>query len=419
MNTGIFGKYGSGKSLLGAHLVERALLEDQRPIVTTLALNLRELNHYMQERHPGRDTRVHQRILLLDKEQMRRFWRYRGLVAWGEYGQEARVLGPVSAQGSKEKGTAEASDPAWESIQEGVHYIIDEAPVAFKAREWAKNGPECMDYLTQHRKLGDTCYFMARTVGMLDKQIRDSLDQCIILDNWYQRAIGLFVAPRKIKCYYFEDCPPQRGTPPARTEDIYIDAKALARCYYTAKGMGVAGTTADIGTKAKGLPWWTSIAGVVVGVLLFWFGIHYAMTGALSLSLKRRPPPPVLASSSPAVGQGLVVSAAGLIPHLFPESATNFSMAKGSAVYGKVEARNDVQTREPVEAGNYYGWGKSNGRMFLSTDSGLLEVHSLVVSNRWAIADGVVWRHVKQPKEPVEEGSRVDGRTDAYKVLRP
>lgn len=392
MHTVVVGKFGSGKSLYGVQLVVDELVNGNRAIVTTLALRLDRLNHYVQTL-TDRDCQVLQRVLVINKEELGRFWRFRGPGRWGEYGTEPEILGAVERQ--MEKGVVkEEADPRWSCVSRGVMYVLDEAPVRFHARMWAETGIEFSGYMTQHRKVSDDVYSLARTASMLDKQFRQTADRCAVLDNWYQRAVGMFTAPRKIVVHWFENCPPGPFEPPARKEELRIDPEGLAGCYWTAKGLGVGGVSADIGKKAKGLPWWSSIVFVVLGVIVFWFGIHWAMGGALSLSLKRRPAVATAVAVPAGAGRGMVGSAASLIPHMLPEYHPPVeSLAKGSEVYGKPEVKFNVQP-----FGDWYGYAKAGDRVFLETDSGMLEGHSLIISNQWAVLDGQVWRKAKRPK---------------------
>lgn len=286
IHTILLGKFGSGKSSKGTNLVIDELRFGERPIVTTLALNVAELNEYMQRLCPTRDCRTLQRVFVLDKAQMKKFWRYRGVSSLGEYGSEPILFGACGDHAGT-KDFPEAADPRWENVGGGVFYVIDEAPVAFHARRYAETGTECSDYITQHRKFGDEVWSLARSSELLDKQFRLTADRCAVADNWYQRTIGMFTAPKKLRIEFFENCPPGMTEAPYRTEDLKIDPEGYSRCFYTAKGVGVAGVGADIGKRAKGLPWWVMLVVVAVCGTAAWFGLHYTMRGLLHLAAAR------------------------------------------------------------------------------------------------------------------------------------
>lgn len=377
MHTIVLGKFGSGKSRYGTELVAQELLTGERPIVTTLALNIAALNAYVQRRKPNRDCRTWQRVFVLDKHQMKHFWRYRGVESIGEYGQDPFVLGPCGDK-SKER----APDPRWEAIHQGVLYLIDEAPVAFHARAFAQTGIEFSDYITQHRKLGDDVFSFARSSELLDKQFRLTADACYIMDNWYQKVIKGFTAPRKIVAKVYENCPPLPGEDPIKKIDLTIDPKGLASCYFTTKGIGIAGTgTADMGKIAKGLPWWFIFPLGLAAGLLAWFAISRAMhfgasrgSKAITISNVKSNATPALAAVVPALAPSTnTLKTSALIPQALPPPIPLF------------DHQPKLVTR------TCRGWANVNGRLWIAAD------HATFAATNWTphldgiMADGVLW----------------------------
>lgn len=389
---GVLGKYGSGKSNFGASKVIRGLIETDKPIVTTLALNVPALNEYVQKLCPDRDCRTLQRVLILNQEQMRKFWRYRGIKGFGEYGPEPIVLGACNdKQGN-------IYDPAWNQITDGgVLYHIDEAPRGFHPRLWSETGIECSDYIDQHRRCGDEIYLYARSSSKLDKQLRMALDSCITLDNWYQRAKGMFRAPRKIVARYYEECPPDRGDEPYKKEDMHIDPKGISGCYWTEKGVGVQGTVADMGRMAKGLHWAWSIAFTVVALIAVWFGIHFALRGSMAF-ITRKP-----STYGTAVPDTNSVSVPVLkhAPRLFPDSVYGSSVTGGVPTNAPAVAGGPVPVPYCPKA---FGWGRVAGVVALDTEDGVIEGRQLVISNRWLILDGIRFERGKRSETKRQVG---------------
>lgn len=391
-HTVVIGRFGSGKSTFGTLLVKRELLDSNRPIVTTLALNVVELNTWLQEEYPEKDCRTLQRILILNREQLATFWRFRGIQAWGEYGPEPDVWDSVDDLQGRH------SDPRWKCVNQGVCYILDEAPARFHARLWAETGIEFTSYIGQHRKLGDDVFSLARHSSMLDKQFRQTADRCVILDNWYQKSFGRFIrmtAPRKIKYYEYESCPPEKGEPPFNQGEMRIDPKGLSRCFNTAGGLGISGVLggADIGKVARGLPWWTMIIGVAAAVALFCYLAVYAM----SFATRRAPKVSNALTQAAPPGKGLESfiasyrnSAASNVSHFLP--------GPGPAP----EAARPVPAPRPVpvsELPGYFGTASSGGRSFLDTEDGLIECQKLWLSNSVAYADGVPYRKLVKTRQ--------------------
>lgn len=258
MLTIVLGPNGSGKSLWGMHQLIRILTTTNRMIVTTLAVNLSLLNEYLQK--IGKPADVLNRVLVIDKVQLKTFWRVRGVSPDGEYGMSPVVAGKFG-------------DESWSSVPHGIFYILDEIQVAFGAREWTSTGPEFVAYQSQHRKLGDDVIAISPASSLIEKQFRVLSHETIALSNQYQVKVGWFTAPKRIIYKIYSNCPPVPNEPPLGGGNIYIDAAGLAACYNTAAGLGIVGSTADKGRSVKGIPWWTLIPGVALVAFLAYFGL--------------------------------------------------------------------------------------------------------------------------------------------------
>jgi len=222
----ILGKPGSGKSLYATMRVIRELIETQRNVVTNLPLRPDALNEYIQKTYPQSNTRFVERVRVLTDEEMRTFWTIRG--------------------------------PGEDKGENGVAYFLDEAHIAFNARDWASIGRGALHYLSQHRKLGDIVWPITQSAGNLDKQFRSVSEDFTVLRNEYTAKFGPFRGRGRFvrKTYLTE---PSTNGEPFETAQFTLDVKGVASCYDTAKGIGVHGNKADIGRRAKGIPIWTVV----------------------------------------------------------------------------------------------------------------------------------------------------------------
>lgn len=216
----ILGKPGSGKSLYATSRVLEELINGQRNIVTNLPLHLGRLNEYVQTLHPNLDCRLIQRVRLLDDEEIKSFWDFRG--------------------------------PDGDTGANGVAYFLDEAHIAFNAREWATLGKKALHYLSQHRKLGDVVWPITQAAPNLDKQFRSVAEDFTVLRNEYTAKYGMFKGRGRFVRKSYNSEPTANGEP-FETATFTLDKKGIASCYDTAKGIGVHGSKADIGRKTKGI----------------------------------------------------------------------------------------------------------------------------------------------------------------------
>lgn len=230
----ILGKPGSGKSLYATNRVIRELIETQRNIVTNLPLRPDRLNEYIQQTYPQANTRFVERVRILSDDEISTFWKCRG----------------------------PGDDPG----AQGVAYFLDEAHIAFNARDWANIGRGALHYLSQHRKLGDVVWPITQSPGNLDKQFRSVAEDFTLLRNEYTAKFGPFRGRgRFVRKTYLSE--PAANAEPFETASFSLDAKGIASCYDTAKGIGVHGNKADIGRRAKGIPiWWVIPAALVLAL---------------------------------------------------------------------------------------------------------------------------------------------------------
>lgn len=266
----VCGKPGAGKSRFATGRISRTLRETRRNVVASVPLRIGRLNQLMQQRYPDEDLEVATRVRLLDDAEMKYFWKFRSVEDVGP--PELYELHKGTVEKRLPSGAIEhvpisderrsflikflntwAKVPVFSDKGAGVAYFLDEAHIAFNARQWANCADAALFYLSQHRKLGDEVWPITQAFGNLDKQFRSVAEDFTVLRNEYVAKYGIFKGRGRFtwKTYASE---PSGNAEPFAHGDFEIDAEGLASCYDTAKGIGVHGSKADIGRRAKGIP---------------------------------------------------------------------------------------------------------------------------------------------------------------------
>jgi len=217
------------------------LVHGSRNVVTNLPLRPDMLNEFIQKKYPDVNTRFVERLRIMSDDEMAHFWDFRGP--------------PTNDK------------PNGEDKGHGVAYFLDEAHIAFNARDWATLGRAAIHYMSQHRKLGDIVWPITQSCGNLDKQFRSVAEDYTVLRNEYTAKMGVFRGMGRFvrKSYYSE---PQGKAEPFETATFHIDTKGIAACYDTAKGIGVHGSKADIGRRAKGIPIWMVFPAIIAVAMM-------------------------------------------------------------------------------------------------------------------------------------------------------
>jgi len=272
----ISGKPGSGKSLYAVHLVIKELLEGHRNIVTNLPLHVGRLNEYLQSIRPTQDVGLAQRLRVLSEDEARTFWKYRGT---------KEPYGVDLLQDNR-------------SVPAGVMFVLDELHLFFNARDWMQTGRDCLHYLSQHRKLGDVVLAITQSVPNVDKQFRSVSEDFTVLRNEYTAKYGPFRGRgRFVRKTYLSEPTGTGKQEPFETASFTLDAAGIASCYDTAQGIGIHGTAADKGRKAKGWSiWWViplgfgvaSLAGVIPWLMSK--GAASIVTGSAVEEIKAKSP---------------------------------------------------------------------------------------------------------------------------------
>lgn len=239
MITIVYGPGGSGKSYYQMRLIHEEMKNGRRNVSTSLAVELPAYQAYCDKM--GLKVDVASRIRILTPAEGREFWKYRGPNRWNPHSEYDLLVDP---------GT------------EGTLFVLDEAGVlGFDSKGWAakhgntSRGEACSWYLDQQRKFGDDV--IASVNGShphgIAKPLRDKAHNFVKLRNGYQRQMGIFKARGRFEAQWFA-MEPTPTSEAWRKETWELDTTGLAGCYRTQDGVGITGTTADIGKRAKGIP---------------------------------------------------------------------------------------------------------------------------------------------------------------------
>lgn len=297
----VTGKPRSGKSYwLTADIVE-TLKTTKRCVWTNLPIDVEAMHAGL-----GGSIDVLGRVHVeTDLAKVRRFWRYRMKLRDTSAGEAYREPDSLPLKlvddGSEED---EEQGPAGSKVRRGgtlvskralqvvdtsdhekyadMAYYIDEAHLAFGAREWAKHGPQMLFYFSQHGKLGpsqagDQVVLATQAAKFLDSQIRD------VTQDWVHcRNLGMlnfatyFRLPSRV--FFSINEHPGGGAETKTGGGMYkIDPKGIGSYYRTTSGVGVVGSSKGkaVVHRAKGLPIWVAGLGLLlVGPGLGWVAIQ-------------------------------------------------------------------------------------------------------------------------------------------------
>lgn len=258
MITFVSGMPGDGKSYFIMTQIERELVETARVIVTNVELNLGNVAEYLHKKY-GRTFDLHSRYFLLSHSQTKNFWLHRGTHDLA-----------LSPDGRCDFMTLDVSKP-------GVCYVIDELHEHFNARAWAKTGADALTYASQHRKLGDTVFFISQRAKQVDSQLRSLAGSYVYMRNLANRTLklGPFVfrfGKTLIARAFPEELGKGNAEPPVMwTQSIKVEPDGHGSWYDTAAGVGVRGAVADKGAQSKrGIPAPLMALGVVVILAALW-----------------------------------------------------------------------------------------------------------------------------------------------------
>jgi len=256
-----YGVPGAGKSYNALRDMVEELLYGSRLIVTNCAVDIGKLNAYLQRKYPGVDYGdINQRIRIISEEETRTFYAFRHVA-------DAPLRVPSKAESLRGIHVDYSGVPA-------VCYYIEEAHIAFDARNWDQTGPELTFYASQHRKLSDESVFITQHPDMLEKRLRMLAQRFYShVNNALRRAFTFFQMPAYFSCNVYSRPPTGGpGDPPAEEKRVFKLDKELADCYDTSAGIGIAGRKMPEKARKKG----ASVFWLLVPLACVLVALHYA-----------------------------------------------------------------------------------------------------------------------------------------------
>ncbi|OAM88045.1 zonular occludens toxin domain-containing protein [Termitidicoccus mucosus] len=254
----ISGKPGGGKTLYAVSRLIQSLVAG-RYVVTNIVLHVERLQCYLHEFHPELNVHVLERVVMLDDEMLGEFWRYR------------RNDFTLSLDCIKEDKTVDFSSVCEAGVFD-VDYYLDEIHIKFNARAWQKTGPQALNYLSQHRKLGDNVYCITQSIANVDKQFRSVAQDFSYIRNYRVEKFRGFTRGNNFERKTYLQPVSGNGDEYVEKETFTL-RKSIADCYDTSGGVGMAGGgSADKGKKAKGIPLkWAGAFAIVAVLVGAWF----------------------------------------------------------------------------------------------------------------------------------------------------
>ncbi len=276
----VFGKPGGGKSLYAFHKIIGELTRGNRPVITNLPVRPDALNEWLQRE--GYSVDLHSRLKIIDTDELPQWWRFRGRGADGEWVELPHAI-EYAKNETPPKGAPQRDSTDFRTSPGPVFYVLDEIHTCFNARSWMNTGLAAIWYLSQHRKLGDDVIMISQTPGQVDKQLRSMSQDWVQLTNLCKMKMGyLFTLPQRILWRAYSN-QPTAGEPILATGILKIDSPGWADCYNTAQGNSICGqSNADIGQRAKGIPWY--VAGILPFILAF---LIWELPGSLTWGIRK------------------------------------------------------------------------------------------------------------------------------------
>lgn len=271
----ITGQPGGGKTLFSVHRIVDDLVNDPRPVVTNVALDVGALAEYFN-RHKI-DVDLSKKLwIITDFAEVKSFFRYRG----GLEGVYQMPPDPALYDGARKLPNEEylPKVKSWfsDNVRDnGVIYYIDEAHDYYSAREWASNSVLALYYFSKHRHLGDHVVLITQHIPQLDKQLRNLISEYHYMRNDYAKKFAnLFRVPGGMvrKSYYD---PPSPNVKPFEQSKRKIDVQ-IASCYRSLGAVKETGSgVVEIKKRVKGLPMWSIGVVTALGALVLVAGLRY------------------------------------------------------------------------------------------------------------------------------------------------
>ena len=266
----LYGLPGAGKGAVSMAKIIECLRTESCPIVTNLPVKLqpwvrREVTRagvkyvpqiglisYLLQQF-GKTFDVEKRLLILDDDQAKEFFRYRG-----------PNREPLPAKRDV-KGKLVEYETSGAFASGPVFYLIDEAWKFWNSRNWQETGFAVQFYVAQHRHFGDTVWIVSQHPKQVETIIRQVVQDYHEVTNFGNRMLSLFRMPDKVVVNVYPEMPTSTTPCMQPGKPFSLDKKGVCQCYDTSAGVGLGGGGgADGNTKKKGLPFWVLIVLVLL-----------------------------------------------------------------------------------------------------------------------------------------------------------
>lgn len=264
----ISGKPRGGKTLYSVSKIIESLVAG-RYVVTNVALHLERLQIYMHEKYPDLNIHVLERVVMLDDEMLGEFWRYR------------RNNFTMSLDCVKDDKTIDFAS-VYDAQCFNTDFYLDEVHVKFNARSWQKTGPQAINYLSQHGKLGDNVFMITQSIANVDKQFRSVAQDFSYIRNYRVEKFRGFTRGSNFERKTYLQPATGNNDIPVEKESFTLDL-AIADCYDTSGGVGMpGGAPADKGAKAKGIPLKMVAVGLAAVAALAFYVVGWLLPSFIS-----------------------------------------------------------------------------------------------------------------------------------------
>jgi len=227
---------------------------------------------------------VSRRLICINEEQSREFWRYLPQGELNEPPEGIKVFhNDHPDRPSRGFILPNVADEMYETVPDftfrkglpGVYYVLDEVHQLFSSRQWQKNAPQAERYMSQLRKLNDDLDLVTQDPEKVDKNFRRNATDWVQVDNMSKSPLfmGVTFKGRFRALHYHQVQKPQRFDKPDSTEWYQLGTERRYEWLYkTAEGVGVSGGIISEDSRFKGRHWsvWV-IAVLLIGVLAYFF----------------------------------------------------------------------------------------------------------------------------------------------------
>jgi hypothetical protein len=275
----ITGKPGGGKGLLSMQQIIDELVQGTRHIICNTPVRLLPwifgdgramigLKAYLLQKY-GKDFDCEKRVHILDDDDISSFYLWRVVD-----GVLVKANADIQTKGDGEQRIM-GFDTSLASKSGGVLYVIDEAWKFYGSRNWQKTGEGMLFYSAQHRHFGDDVLIVTQHTKQIDPAIQRVAQDFWVVTNHSKLTMGWFRQPDVFSVAIYDQAPTGAALQPMTRKLFRLDRKGIAQTYDTSAGVGLTGRfQADVGSRKKGLPFWSLILIFIAFMVLTFFAFR-------------------------------------------------------------------------------------------------------------------------------------------------